>query len=148
MNVQHDLRSGASWQPGGKDEKVGHRVDMDQIVVFAEMLPRQQKRRARQKTQQLEQIGNSTLLTVLASLDTKYLDPFHNILGCLAFFSQTDEIYFVTPFDQGSGILPHAAVQLIECVTQHANAHWRSSRRYSRWRDGLCRSVWFLVRVA
>src|ERR1700683_2232486 len=123
MNIQYDFRSRESWQPGGKDEKIGNGVDMDEIVTSVEMLPRQQERRACQKAQQLEQIGNLAFLVVFASLDTKYPDSLNHLLERLAFFSQADEIYFVAPFDQGSGILPHTAVQLVECIPQHANAH-------------------------
>ena len=31
MNIQYDFRSREAWQPGGKDEKIGNRVDMDPV---------------------------------------------------------------------------------------------------------------------
>src|SRR5690242_10080792 len=114
MNIENHGDAEELRNDGSKNQKIGDRMHVNQLVVLREMASSHRKRGHEQKSQDSEEICKWTALIHGPRLQPKYIDPVEAPAHRLARLPQCDYIDRISALHQSGRILLDPGVRLVE----------------------------------
>lgn len=116
VDVQEQNASGDAREPGGKDQKIRHGMDMDEVVSIFPMPPGKPDHCLKKESESACQMCPRALLVASTAVDTKDVYPVESFGEFLPGLAQTNHVNAVTASGERLRITDHPVVSLIEAV--------------------------------